>query len=176
MNPGSADLERLISRFLDDEATPAERRTLRAQMRRDPAADALVEQYVTLDREVGRTVRQAMGRSPVMPIRLSWARLGRLAGLAAAACLAAMIWVYPHSQSKAPTQRQPQRASTSWFAPAGSDAVPTSGHRVQPRMPVQPAGPTQREWILVPGERPGEYMVIEVRRPRARPIVIHGDF
>jgi hypothetical protein len=178
MNPGSTDLEHLISRFLDDEATLADRRLLRAQMRRDPAADALVEEYVTLDREVGRTLRQALGRSWASPVRRGpWAWIGRFVGTAAAACLVVAFWTSSHHQPTRPGRGQPdQAASASWFAPIGPGGPVSASQDGSPRPSVRPATPAQREWILIPGERPGEYMVIEVRRPRTRPTVTQGDY
>jgi hypothetical protein len=179
MNSGSPDLERLISRCLDHEATRLEQRRLRTLERSDPRAAALVDDYVTLDRELGRVLRVAMGRAPLLPLRRTvWPRFGQLAALAAAACLAVMVWISPPQRSPRPDGRGPARASASWFAP--SAAVPHLGDEAElqpvdsrPRVRLRD---TNRDWILIPGERPGEYMVIEVERVRTRAIAIHDDF
>lgn len=176
MNDEVSDLERLISRYLDDEATRTERRRLRAQCA-DPQVEALLDEHETIDREVGRAMRAALGRTVFLPaVRNKWTPVWQVAGLAAAACIAALMWMYPHGPGtrnnsidrvqKAGDGLQ-GAAPSQWFMdpaeqPSGQ---PTQG--VQPQqMPVR-----QRNWIIVPGSRPGEYMVIEVDRvrPRARP-------
>jgi hypothetical protein len=160
MNDEVSDLERLISRYLDDEATRAERRRLRAQCA-DPQVEALLDEHETIDREAGRAMRAAMGRTVFLPtVRNKWTPVWQVAGLAAAACIAALMWMYPHRpdvRNHRPDQRQTADVLQSkWFIDG-----------VQPQqMPVR-----QRNWIIVPGSRPGEYMVIEVDRvrPRVRP-------
>jgi hypothetical protein len=34
----------------------------------------------------------------------------------------------------------------------------------------------RRDWILIPAERPGEFMVVEVNRVTTRMRAIHSDF
>ena len=179
MNPGSPELERLISRYLDDEATAHERRELRALMRSDAAVAAEVEQYDELDREVGWALRRALGRSQLLPtVRSTWGRVGQLVALAAAASMAVMVWVSPPRQVSPGQGDTPARAA-SWFAPAtpvshapdGLQTVNPSHER--PRVRLRE---TDRDWIIIPGERPGEFMVIEVNRVRTRAIVIQREF
>ena len=64
----SAELERLISRFLDDECSADERRVLHRTLRDDPAAAALYEEYTALDREIGHAMRSALGRHTHLPV------------------------------------------------------------------------------------------------------------
>lgn len=179
MNGSSSELERLISRYLDDEATAQERRQLNARMRVDPEAEALVDDYAALDREVGYALRAALGRTRVLPTgRSLWARAGGLVGLAAAACLALMVWMRPGQPVVRTSPDAPAQAgvSASWFAPAvPQDQVVRQVNRSYER-PQRRQRQTDREWILVPGELPGEYLVIEVNRVRTRAVAIQGGF
>ncbi len=179
MNPSSSELERLISRYLDDEATPQERRELNVRMRSDPAVEALVDDYASLDRELGNALRGALGRTRVLPVgRSLWARAGSLVGLAAAACLALMVWMRPVQPAGRPADRQPVHAGvpTSWFAPAVPQDQTVQRVNRSFERPQRRQRQTEREWILVPGERPGEYLIIEVKRVRTRAVAIQVGF
>jgi len=177
MKPGSPELERLISRYLDDEATRAERRELRRLERSDPTAAALVDEYATLDREIGRALRTALGRSYPLPARHApWWRIGELVAVAAAACLMAMVWMNTSRVTSPPGGNGRVQAASSWFAPPAAQAdrfepLPDSYER-----PRQRLRDTDLDWILIPGDRPGEFMVIEVNRARTRAIAIQDDF
>ena len=180
MNP-EPELERLISRLLDEEATASERRELRSRERSDPNIAALVDEYVTLDREVGRALRKAMGRSVVLPMRGSaWGRLGQVAAFAAAACLAVAVWLNPPGATTPRSNKEPTRAMTSWFAPTADRPaeLPDAAEEVQlsHELPQVRLRDTDSDWIIIPGRRPGEFMVIEVNRVRTRAITIQGDF
>lgn len=160
MSEASEQLERLISRFLDDEASVGERRALRDVTRRDPAAAALLDETQALDREVGRAVRYALGRGlAVRPLVHRWPTAARLGLVAAAACLSLLIWRTP--APPAATDREQPRGASSWGAPGASwgdvfSTAPPAQVRPQDR-----ARDGHRDWIVIPGTRPGEYWVIE---------------
>ena len=176
MNPGSPELERLISRFLDDESTPDERRRLRALERSDPHVTALVDEYAALDREVGQALRTAMGRTYRLGrARSPWSRAGQFVGLAAAACVAAMLWLTPARNATPGGARQPAQGA-SWFAPAAWQADVQERTNPSYERPQVRLRDTDRDWIIVPGNRPGEFMVIEVNRVRTRAVAIQNDF
>ena len=173
----SAELERLISRFLDDECNADERRVLHRTLRDDPAAAALYEEYTALDREIGHAMRSALGRHTHLPVGRSlrpW--LSRLVGLATAACLVALVWFEgPRSGTSANSGKQASHTNA-MFPGNGhnGDAAPSDSLNYdRPHIPVRQ---TVRDWILIPGEHPGEFMVIEVDRVRTRAIGIYGDF
>lgn len=175
MSKESPDLERLISRYLDDEASAQDRRALQTMERSDPAVRALVDEYADLDRELGRAMRRAMGRTILLPRRKLWPRLGELAAVAAAACIAVTVWISA-PRATTPTGREhTAQAGSSWFAPAPAEQdVLSQPDRTgdRPRLRVRD---TDRDWIIIPGKQPGEFMVIEVNRVRTRAIAIQGD-
>lgn len=172
MNDAQSQLERLISRFLDDEATRAERRELKAALRNDPCAEALFEETAALDREAGYALRRATGRTIVMSRRTPmWLRV--LVPLAAAACLGLLAWLGPKSGTHTGNGEMRQAG---WFAPPRFgrdtlDARPQVYERPHVRL-----RDTKRNWIVIPGERPGEFMVIEVDRVQTRVLRIQRDF
>ncbi|MBU0640109.1 MAG: hypothetical protein KKB50_14685 [Planctomycetes bacterium] len=176
MSEQSEHLEHLISRFLDGECTSAERRELNAAMRSDPTAQAAFEEYAALDREVAHAMRRALGYTLRVPAgRGIWAQIGRAVALAAAACLAVMVWLgSPNSVSREDPRQARQGAS--WFAPATrTNAVPRAEKPAYDRPAVRMRH-TQRDWIVIPGERPGEYLLIEVDRVHTRMKGIQRDF
>lgn len=163
MNEPTERLEHLISRCLDGQATGAERRELRTAMRRDPAAAELYDELRQLDRLIGATLRREARRPRRRPV---WLRLVQSASLAAAACVAAIVWPHigPAQRPQTPGSVAPQLAS--FFAPppsaaAGDSFSPEASREREPHG----AARSEREWIVVPGDRPGEYLVVEVRRP-----------
>lgn len=183
MNEPTHELERLISRFLDAEASAAERRELRTTLKRDPAAEALFEETAALDRELGRAMRRALRRQIVLhPVRRSWASLGRAGAVAAAACLAVAIWWQAPQRPISGTANpgQTQLAGSSWFAP--SAALPAEAGDSLTAMPAAAGVPhqrvrtAQRDWILIPSDRPGEVLVIEVQRTQTRMKAAGRDF
>jgi hypothetical protein len=185
VNDPTRELERLISRFLDDEASGAERRELRAILRRDPAAEALFEETAALDRELGRALRRALRRQIVLhPARRPWAALGRAAAVAAAACLAVVVWWQaPLRQPPSVSGFDPPRyVGSSWFAPPAPQAAPAELGDSMTVLPAAAAVPHQRvrsarrDWILIPGDRPGEVLVIEVQRTQTRLKASGRDF
>ncbi len=177
MSNPSEQLERLISRYLDDEITPAQQRELNAMLRRDPAAEELFEQSVALDREMRYALRRAAGR-PIHRVRRlrGWERVVQLGGVAAAACLALVLWLAPQRPAdRVVTDDGTQRAG-SWFAPP-----PSPGDTFLPSAPLS-GGPAadspaaQREWIVIPGQRQGEFLIVEVKRVQPRRIRSQQEF
>jgi anti-sigma factor RsiW len=171
-------LERLLSRYLDGESTPDEQRLLKSQLRQDPEARALFEETRNLDRQIGDALRLATGRhAGPRVIRATWARVGRNLAIAVAASLAALVWLQPRLPGAPPDRNRPQQASAaSWFAPAppaGDTVEPLPSGYVRPEVRLQG---TQRDWIVIPGDRPGTYLVIEVDHVRTHVIGVHRDF
>lgn len=173
MNTPSDQLDRLISRFLDREATASEQRELKAMMRRDPAAAAEFDDAATLDREARYAMRRALGRplsGRTIPL---WARVLRVAGLAAAACVAAFLWLNLPAGGPAPESETSQAGGT-LFAPqvVGDDLV----ERADFERPGREVGESERQWILIPTENPREFLLIEVNHGQRRTIRIQADF
>jgi anti-sigma factor RsiW len=179
MNTPAPELERLISRYLDDEATRAERRQLEAWMRRDPEVEALVDEYAGLDREIGLVMRTALGRparTTLLRSRCAW--VTQAAAFAAAAGLALAVWMTPGQPGAPRTGAVPARAGAgaSWFAPVSLPRdsireVPPAFERPQVRL-----RDTNRDWIIIPADEPGQFLLIEVDRVRLRAIHIEQDF
>ncbi|MBL8880170.1 MAG: hypothetical protein JNG88_13715 [Phycisphaerales bacterium] len=165
MDDREFQIERLISRMLDDEATVSERREFDVVARSDPRAAALFEESRSLDREFGVALRAAMGRSVPLRRAQRWRAALRVIGVAAAACLALFAWKQP---ARPPSDgRQPQAAS-SWFGPDDAQA-----DRFDPRSrlydaPIEQRRKVDSEWIVIPAENPGEFMVISVDRIKTR--------
>lgn len=178
MTRGSVRLEHLFSRYIDGECTPEERELLESLTRKDPEVRRMFEDYRRLDQEIGGALRVAMGRPRrVIPRRDLWIRIGKGLAVAAAASLAVLLWQNPSRPASSPAERnaKPQRAA-SWFAPAApqSDAVePLPSAYERPELRVRG---TQRDWIVIPGNQPGTYFVIEVNRVRTHVIGVHQDF
>jgi hypothetical protein len=173
----SADkLEHLLSRHLDGECTLQEQQLLRALLRREPAVRARLEDYERLDRAVGDALRTTMGRT-ARAHGAHWARVGKSLVVAAAACLAALAWLQPRLSPTRPGASRMQQAGTgSWFAPnppAGDSVEPTPPGYERPELRLQG---TQRDWIVIPGDKPGTYLVIEVDHVRTHVISVHRDF
>lgn len=176
---GHERLDHLISRFLDHEASGAERRELNATLNRDPAAREHYEQTAALDREMSRAMRAALGRTlalrPVAPGRFAWTRL---IGVAAAAALAALLVLQKNALpgSTARDSTAVQRAGAWGFLPSeapGDTFAPVSPGYALPHVQFRD---TQCNWLLVPAERPGQFLVIEVQRVKTRALGIHTDY
>jgi hypothetical protein len=182
MKRESDRLERLFSRALDGEGTPAERDLLERLFRADVRIRSDFEAYRVLDDEVGGALRAAIGRSPrVVRMPVAWRRVGRGLLVAAAACIAGLAWLQPQQPAPKAGERRPAQAGLargagSWFVPAEQvvDVVkPAPRSFERPELKVRG---TQREWIVVPGDRPGSFYVIEVDRVRTHVIRVHQDF
>lgn len=166
-------LERLISRCLDGEASVEERRSLQRELRRSPSADALFEEYAALDREAAHAIRAAVAGPGMVPV-LRKPSVWREVGLALAACVAMLVWIQPPQRASTNSSGDASRAS--WFAPPPTTTDSwTDDTRAVERLGV-PMADTNREWIVVPGERPGEFLVIEVNRTRTQLLQLRRDF
>ncbi len=162
------DIERLISRFLDDEASHAERAELRRKTAQDPAAEALFEDHAALDREIHAALRRSLGR-PLQTRRPQpfWQRAGQALALGIAACLAAMIWVRPADQAqKSAHPAREQVNAASWFGGNPAPTVaPTPGDEWSAEAGPRPR-PREHRWIVVPSGRSGDVLIIEMEQPR----------
>lgn len=176
MTDASYDLERLISRHLDDECSLEQRRELNDRLQHDPAAAALFEDHRVLDREVKLALRSALDRSALRlrPVA-GWERVTRAGALAVAACLAVMFWFSPGRDTAAPAERTSAQAS-SWFAapPTPSDTLVERPPRfVRPQIRVDHP---DTDWIVIPSDKPGEFLIVEVNRVTTRSVPVQKDF
>jgi len=182
MTLDSDKLERLISRELDGELTPAERTELEHWLRSDADARATYDATRNLDRQLGLALRGALERRPPvlrMPIapaarrRESW---GRLALVAIAASLATFAWLQP-TQKAPPSTGSPQP-----FQGRVLPGAARAGDLVEPVVPPTYERPelrlrgAQRDWIVIPGEHPGTVVIIELNRVRTHAIGVHQDY
>lgn len=170
---GETELDRLISRFLDNECTSEERRALNRRMDSDAAVRCEYEDYAGVDREAGHALRLLVSRTmrPARPLA-RWLRIGRAAALATAACLAAVIWIPERGSGKAGGN---DASGASLFA------APNWGDLIQAEKPIMDRPhireqDSDRRWIMIPSERPGEFLLIELNRTRTRAYGIHGDY
>lgn len=178
MSPGSEELERLISRHLDGECTPAEAEYLRDLLANDRVARARYHAARELDALARVAMRTALGRPAGVAGAARFRSRGlRGAALAAAAVLAALVWLHPPQGPVSSGDRSVATAAApSWFAPAPAtpdiiESIPVSYER--PALRVQG---TQQNWIIVPGRDAGTYLVIEVEQVRTHIIGVHRDF
>lgn len=174
MNDPRLDFDRLLSRFLDDEMSSKERREFKRVLRDDADASARYDDEAAFDREFGYALRSALGRTQA-PRRLRTpARVARFAALAVAAALA-IVFFRPPEITNSPKSDNPAQA-TSWFAPppgVSDDFSADTRPFERPRIRVDNG---TRNWIVVPGDRNGEFLIIEVKRTRTRSIVVQEDF
>ena len=177
----SGDLERyerLISRVLDGEASPQQRAELESAMRSDPRVRSLFETTAALDAQVGQALRDALasaagGDAPVPRPAGSgrWRRrLGRLTGLAAAACVA---WLLATSTKPPPDARL---AEASWFVPPPGPADTLGEPAPLAGIPAVRVRDARSGWLVVPTRDPDEYLVIEVARVRETMVPIELDY
>ncbi|HQL55314.1 MAG TPA: hypothetical protein PLQ87_11450 [Phycisphaerae bacterium] len=179
MSAGSDRLEHLFSRYLDGECTPQERALLESLLRRESEVRAQFDEYRAVDRAVGGALRAAMEQpGSVVPRRGVGLRVAKGLTVAAAACLAAFVWLQPKQTAPTRGAGRPtmEAGAGSWFAPLvpqvdSIEQVPTA--YVRPELRVRG---TEREWIVIPGGEPNTYLVIEVDRVRTHVIGVHRDF
>lgn len=173
-------LERLFSRYLDGECTSEEHDSLEALIDNDQQVRSLFGEYRRLDGAVGDALREDLG--PSQPVTgygpaPQWGRLGRGLTVAAAACLAALAWLQPtHPGRDAPASESGPARAASWFAPLrppGDTIEPVPSAYERPELRLRG---TQRDWIVIPGDEPGTYLVIEVDHVRTHVIAVHRDF
>lgn len=187
MSPMTDRLEHLFSRYIDGECTAEERALVERLRRENPEVRVAFDRYAALDAMVCDVLcEQAHGAPlPVRP-RKRWSVFGKGLGVAAAACVAAGLWLQPADVSSTPPRPPsaiPQHAraghTPSWFLPAshetGPDLVEADVPRAFERPELRVRG-TQRGWLVIPGDEPGTFLVIEVDRVQTRAIGIHQDF
>ena len=175
-------LEHLFSRVLDNEATPAERALCESLCREHPHVAAAFEDYRQLDQAVGSALRaswqQPQQAYPLYPRR--WTRAGKVMAIAAAAaCLALFAWLHPRPPGTGSVSKPLVQASalpTSWFSPAPVQADTGEPVPLTYERPAVHVRGVQRQWIIVPGDQPGVYRIIQVDRVRTHAIPVHRDF
>lgn len=186
------NLDRLISRFLDEECSDEERRQLNDELDRDPLARSRFDEYAALDREAGTALRWVMSSAdPVAMTDSAAPQAGRLLSLqryrpwlhwaagAAAAVLGLLAWLQPPRPDGAGNGNGIQLGKagmSSWFAPPPDNPesflpVPAAYERPQYRIEQ-----TQREWIMIPAETPGQFYLIQVDRRRTHGIALQSEF
>lgn len=174
MTRGEDQLERLFSRCLDAEASAEEQERLDTLLLADDTLRQRYEEYCQLDALAGETLRGALATSASTRSWRWLRRGGRLIGLAAAAALAALAWLDPPQPSTVPRSETPTHAS-SWFAPTelNRDMVEPLPREFE-RPEIRLRG-TQRDWLIIPGDRPGQFMVVEIDRVRTHAIRLQED-
>lgn len=173
MNDPQLRLEHLISRCLDNEASDAERAELAAWKRSEPTAAHLWAETEAVD-QAAREALQAIlqGGSRPRVLRLPW--WSQAIGLAAAAVVTLVLWLAPPTDTGGAHRAS---ASGSWFLPTGSEPRADEVVDVPPTVLERPTvRQHDRNWILIPGEQPGEYLVIEIDEARTRVARVGKDF
>lgn len=176
------NLERLISRVLDHEASAAEHEHLQALCNHDAEARQLFDDLRGMDAEIARAMRHALGRPVRLRLRPWRQRLWQYGVVAAAACIATLVWLQPRPQPTTNLGNHARQQSgmlpqpSSWFVapPAPADVLePVPEVFVRPGTVVRG---TQRHWVVIPGEEARTYMIVEMDNVRTRVNVIQRDF
>lgn len=176
MKEPTEQFERLVSRFLDGECSAAQRRELQSEIRKDANAESYFEETSSLDREFGRVIRGAIARPAFERTgQPRWIRMIRAGVLSAAACLGWIVWRPDGSPATAANPGLPRTHFASWFAPHPilSD---TFSQQARPDRPELLLDQSDHQWIVVPGQKAGEFLVVEVKCVRTRKIPVQGDF
>lgn len=167
------DIERLISRVLDGEASSEEAAQLAALRKADANVRALYDETARLDALVGASLREALDPSASQVIRFPRhrERIARYVVGTIAAAIAALAWLQPF---RAPTP------SGTPVVQAGMNTSQVLGDVIEP-LPSSYETPelrirgTEREWILIPADQPGLYWVIEADRQRTQIVPLKSD-
>jgi hypothetical protein len=184
MSPSLEQVERLITRYLDGECSPDERELMDRLMSEDAEVRTLFEEYEVIDREIRLAVRQALSRGGRRaPLRSRWRRAGKALAVAAAACLALLAWLRQGQQPAPAAGNGAHQAGAVHANRAGGSPLPAdlAGDMIRTLPPAYERPElrvrgTQRDWIVIPGERSGTYLIIEVDRSRTHHIGVHRDF
>ncbi len=168
------ELERLITRALDRQASPADHRALHQQARRDPSVARLLVEYTHMDRALRSAMRSAVPRRSAPRVIPLWHWLTQMVTVAAAAGLALLLWVRPPGAANLPGRD----ARASMFAdlpvPAQDQFDPDTARRYE--RPGVRLDDADGNWIVIPGQRPNEYLIVEVKRIKSRTVYIQKDF
>ncbi len=174
------EIERLISRVLDHEASEQDRRRLEAAIRYDARARVLFRQMAVLDDRVGRALHEALERSgprPAVPSAAGgrgharrWRWVTRLVGVAAAASVVGLLAHVPGKRARAEAPR------ASWFEPLPGPRDSLAEPDAFASIPAVRLRDADRRWVVVPARRPGEYLVVEVARIYERTIPLERDY
>ena len=177
---GSDHLERLISRYLDREATPGEQHELEEALRRDRSAEALFGRTAALDRPAGAALRRlARGESPRRATVTRWSIWTRLTGGAIAASVAAACWVWVPRPEASPSdgglRQQASLTGAGWFAPrpGWGDTLVEEPSDASLGVGLEA---TDRKWLVLPAEHEGEFLIVEVKRIERRRVALERDF
>ena len=183
MTAGNDRLEHLFSRVIDNEATPAERALLESLVREHPHVRSSFDDYRRLDDAFGAALRAAAGTPgrQTIPVRVRWwTRAGQAAAVSVAACLAVAAWLHPRPPGTGPVSKPLQRAGAvapaSWFAPPPARADVVEPVPVMYERPAVKVRGIERRWLIVPGDEPGVFRVIQVERVRTHAIPVERDF
>lgn len=176
------NLERLISRVLDHEASAAEHEHLQALCNHDAEARQLYDELCSVDAEVATAMRRALGQPVRLRLRPRRQRTWQYGIVAAAACIATLAWLQPRPQPTTQLGNHPQHQSgllpsaASWFA---TPQRPGDVLEPVPEVFVRPGTVTrgtQRHWVVIPGEKPRTYMIVEMDNVRTQVNAIERDF
>lgn len=169
-------LERLISRVLDGEASAAEQARLDAILVADSQARALFAETQRIDDLVGAAVRDEMS-PPARIIQMpGHYRAARFVVGAIAAGIAMLAWLHPLSPAP-DRQKTPQPRPTQ----AGLAGAPANADVIEPLPPsyerpeVRVRG-TAKDLILIPADQPGLYWVVEVDHEQTHVVPLGSDF
>ncbi|MFN0135035.1 MAG: hypothetical protein ACKVS9_02845 [Phycisphaerae bacterium] len=172
------NVERLVSRFLDDEVSDEERRQLEEFLKRNRGAEPAVDEYFEIERETRTALRKTFGASVASrrrAIRWNWA--SRIVTGSIAACIVMLSVSRPQpAASVEPGVAAPQSAS--WFSPLppmtmGDMLVEPDDAGDRAHIHIDKS---DRNWIIVPGDAPGEFLVVEVKQTKRRTIAVHQDY
>lgn len=176
MKEPTEHFERLVSRFLDDECSATERRQLQSEIRKDADAESFFEESAALDREFGRAIRAAISTPAHKKVgQPRWFRVVRASALSAAACMGWILWRPDAPRTATTNPGQSRKQFASWFAPQPTigDTLAQQARSDRPEVLLDQS---DRQWIVVPGHAPGEFLVVEVKCVRTRKIPVQSDF
>ncbi len=166
-------LERLITRVLDGEASTAEVAQLELLCRTDAEVRALYHETAHLDSLLGASLREAIepAATPTIPFPSRRDRVARYVVGAIAAAIAAFAWFQPMPTL---SRERPSPLQAGMGAPhlLGDVIEPVPSSYETPELRIRG---TEREWILIPADQPGLYWVIEADRERTQVVPLRSD-
>lgn len=199
MNDQPHELEILISRILDHEASDAERDKLHLKLQQDETARALYAATSTLDSAAGQVMRAALGRVELRHAVSAPQHLGlriahqprrrysrqrrmlllfsRYATGALAAAIGLLVWLNPPAGHPRTAQQEAQAGSmSSWFAPISTMYESFSPGLPAYERPSLSVRNTQREWLVIPSRDPNQFYLIQVDRSHTKLLNVQQDF